>query len=111
MFSVFESFFRASLEREEKGAQELQKSVFSHFADSCTIVARARAVRMSPGATPEAQGARRSGRAEGTRRGLSARRNPRRGKRVNPLPDVLWYTTIGSGTPPASAPEPPGYRS
>ena len=51
----------------------MQTSVFSHFADSCTIVARARAVRMSPGATPEAQGARRSGRAEGTRRGLSAR--------------------------------------
>ena len=61
----------------------MRKSVFSHFADSCTIVARARAVRMSPGATPEAQGARRSGRAEGTRRGLSARRNPRRGKGVN----------------------------
>ena len=38
---------------------------------------------MSPGATPEAQGARRSGRAEGTRRGLSARRNLRGGKRVN----------------------------
>ena len=34
MFSVFESFFRASLERASKGAQELQKSVFSHFADS-----------------------------------------------------------------------------
>jgi hypothetical protein len=78
MFSVFESFFRASLEREES-RQELQKSVFSHFTDSCTIVARARAVRMSPGATPEAQGARRSGRAEGTRRGLSARRKPRVG--------------------------------
>ena len=29
---------------------------------------------MSPGATPEAKGARRTGRAEGTRRGLSARR-------------------------------------
>jgi hypothetical protein len=41
-----------------KGRKELQTSVFSHFADSCTIVARARAVRMSPGATPEAQGAR-----------------------------------------------------
>ena len=47
-----------------------RKSVFSHFADSCTIVARARAVRRSPGATPEAQGARLSGRAEGTRRGV-----------------------------------------
>ena len=82
MFSVFESFFRASLEREER-PPGIAKSVFSHFADSCTIVARARAVRMSPGATPEAQGARRSGRAEGTRRGLSARRNLRRGKRVN----------------------------
>ena len=64
MFSVFESFFRASLRSSaRKGAQEMRKSVFSHFADSCTIVARARAVRMShgmsPGATPEAQGARR----------------------------------------------------
>ena len=34
-------------------------------------------------AQAEAKGARRTGRAEGTRRGLSARRNPRRGKRVN----------------------------
>jgi hypothetical protein len=64
MFSVFESLFRADLSSARKGRQELQTSVFSHFADSCTIVARARAVRMSSGATPEAQGARRSGRAE-----------------------------------------------
>ena len=79
--------FSELLSSARKGAQEMQTSVFSHFADSCTIVARARAVRMSPGATPEAQGARRSGRAEGTRRGLSARRNPRRGKRVNTSAD------------------------
>ena len=43
-----------------KGLQEIEKSVFSHFADSCTIVARARAdcgLRMlSPGATPERRG-------------------------------------------------------
>ena len=76
MFSVFLSFFRASLEREERLPGNA-KSVFSQLGHSSTIVARARAVRMSPGATPEAQGARRSGRAEGTRRGLSARRNLR----------------------------------
>ena len=35
-----------------------------------------------PGATPEAQGARRSGRTEVGARGLSARRNPRGGKGV-----------------------------
>ena len=72
----------------------MQTSVFSHFADSCTIVARARAVRMSPGATPEAQGARRSGRAEGTRRGLSARRNPRRGKRVKVVHGGSLYRIV-----------------
>jgi hypothetical protein len=52
--------FSELLSSARKGAQEMQTSVFSHFPDSCTIVARARAVRMSPGATPKAQGARRS---------------------------------------------------
>ena len=71
MFSVFVCFFSL-----------VRKSVFSHFGHSRTIVERARAVRMSLGATSEAQGARRSGRTEGPRRGLSARAKPRRGKRV-----------------------------
>ena len=60
----------------------MRKSVFSQLDHSSTIVARARAVRMSPGATPEAQGARHSGRTEGTRRGRFARRNHRGGKGV-----------------------------
>ena len=63
----------------------MRKSVFSQLGHSSTIVARARAVRMSPGGVPEAQGARHSGRTEGLWRGLSARRNPRRGKRVKEL--------------------------
>ena len=34
------------------------------------------------------------------------------GKRVNPFPTLFRYTGIGSGTPPASAPEtPPGWTS
>ena len=49
---------------------------------------------MSPGATPEAKGARRTGRAEGTRRGLSARRNPRRGKRVKVVHGELLYRIL-----------------
>ena len=56
---------------------KMRKSVFSYFGHSRTIVARARAVRMSLGATPEAQGGRSSGRTEGLRRGLSARANLR----------------------------------
>ena len=44
----------------------MRKSVFSQLGHSSTIVARARAVRMSPGGVPEAQGARHthSGRTE-----------------------------------------------
>ena len=65
MFSVFESFCSELLSSARKGRQEIEKSgVFTLRRDSCTTVARARAVRMSPGATPEAQGARHSGRAE-----------------------------------------------
>ena len=30
---------------------------------------------------------------------------------LNPFPTLLSYTIIGSGMPPASAPEAPGYRS
>ena len=77
LFDFFELLSSA-----RKGCQETRKSVFSQLGHSSTIVARARAVRMSPGGVPEAQGARHSGRTEGLRRGLSARRNPRRGKRV-----------------------------
>ena len=78
MFSVFLSFFRASLEREERLPGNAKVGV-SQLGHSSTIVARARAVRMSPGGVPEAQGARHSGQTEGRRPGLSARRNPRRG--------------------------------
>ena len=80
---ALEKTFSELFSSARKGRQEMRKSVFSQLDHSRTIVARARAVRMSLGATPEAQGARHSGRTEGTRRGLSARRNPRRGKRVN----------------------------
>ena len=69
-------------EGRQVAGQEMQKSVFSHFGHSSTIVARARAVRMSLRATPEAQGGRHSARTEGPRRGLSARAKPRRGKGV-----------------------------
>ena len=65
--------------------QEMQKSVFSHFGHSSTIVARARAVRMSLRERPRPggpQGGRHSARTEGPRRGLSARAKPRRGYRV-----------------------------
>ena len=71
-------------ERRQVAGQEMQKSVFSHFGHSSTIVARARAVRMSLRATPEAQGGRHSGRTEGLRRGLSARANLRVREGVNP---------------------------
>ena len=87
-------FSSASAVRQEAG-QETQTSVFSHFGDCCTIVARARAVRMSPGATPEAQGARHSGRTEGLRRGLSARRNPRRGKGVKVVSSIREFEGMG----------------
>ena len=70
-------------EGRQVAGQEMQKSVFSHFGHSSTIVARARAVRMSLRATPEAQGGRHSARTEGPRRGLSARAKPRCGYRVN----------------------------
>ena len=40
MFSVLKTFSEL-LSSARKGRQELRKSVFSHFADSCTIVARA----------------------------------------------------------------------
>ena len=63
--------------------QKVRKSVFSCLRHSRDHVQRARAVLTSPGATPEAQGARRSGRTEVGARGLSARRNPRVGKGVN----------------------------
>ena len=46
---------------------------------SRTIVAGARAVQMSPGATPEAQGARNSAWTEARARGLFASRKPRGG--------------------------------
>ena len=59
--------FSELLSSVRKADKEMPKSVFSHFAGSFTIVARARAVRLSPGATPEAQGGRSSGRTEGHR--------------------------------------------
>ena len=71
-------------ERRQVAGQQTAKTVFSHFRHSITIVAGARAVQMSRGATPEAQGARRSARTEARARGLFASRKPRRGKRVNP---------------------------
>ena len=90
---VFLKAFSELSSAARKGRQEMQKSVFSHFGDCCSIVARARTVRMSLGATSEAQGARHSDRTEALGRGLSARRKPRRGKRVKVVRSVLLFRT------------------
>ena len=77
MYDFFEFFSGRRV-----AGQKVRKSVFSCLRHSRDHVQRARAVLTSPGATPEAQGARRSGRTEVGARGLSARRNPRCGQRV-----------------------------
>ena len=79
MFTDFEWLFPSSSRSPGMPPGNAKVDVFT---DCCTIVERARAVRMSLGATPEAQGARRSGRTDGPHRGLSARAKPRVGKGV-----------------------------
>ena len=66
LFSICVSLFELFSARQVAG-QEMRKSVLSHFGHSKGVVTLARAVRVSPGATPEAQGGRSSGRTEGHR--------------------------------------------